>query len=127
MEKIKVFILKSPVLMAFIAFLLGLIFSYIFHMKEMHSVKIIAFTSVAFIILYSYNFNEQVPRMYRIKYALIITLLNCLFTFFTFVDSSMPIAYDIVIAAILSFLITYFFAGVVTKSYSNENKTFPPD
>jgi len=86
MEKIKVFILKSPVIMGIITFvsacILAIVFKLILGLKSMSLETTVIPLAIASPLFYTYHFKEQIKKAYRVKYALTITLLYALSNIF---------------------------------------------
>lgn len=128
MEKIKNFILKTPVVMAIITFLSACFVS-IFNtdflgMKYMSIEKTLAPTALLFCIFYGHTFKEQIPKEYRIKYSLYTSFLYILFNLFNIYYSTdisvLSLSYtSIIVSAPLFCLVIYFLSGAITQSYSN--------
>lgn len=129
MEKIKVFILKSPVIMAVLtflsAFILAVVLKIFLGLKSMSLEKTIIPIAIGIPILYSYKFKEQVPKAYRIVYALTTTLfyvlLNILIIFFSpeFSQSKFSNLFInvMIIESIAIFFSIYLISGHVGKRF----------
>lgn len=85
MEKIKIFILKSPVIMAIItfasAFILAIILKLFLGLKNTSLETTIIPMAISMPILYKNKFKEQISKTYKIIYALTTTLFYILFNF----------------------------------------------
>lgn len=128
MEKIKIFILKTPVIMSSIAFLSAFLFAMFntdfLGMKYMTIEKTLVPTALLFSILYGHTFKEQIPKVYRIKYALYTSFLYILFNIFIIYYSTdvsvLSLSYTcIIVAAPLFCFVIYILSGAITQCYSN--------
>lgn len=145
MEKIKVFVLKSPTFLSIFTFITAValvyILKYLLAVKNMGLEQTLAPIAITYAYFYGKEFKEQMSRVFRLKYSLITTLpyllLSILFAYFSPQVSQLKIFNMLCIGIMIQFLLIvlgiYFLSGYMSKIASrydyqriqNEQKNIP--